>query len=108
MKYVIDIDGTLCSKNEINYSMAVPFTDRIKKINELYDQGNHITLFTARGMNTYNGNIKEVYLHYYDFTIDQLKKWEVKYHILIMGKPSGDFYIDDKGINADEFFTNLQ
>jgi site-specific DNA-adenine methylase len=28
------------------------------------------------------------------------------YHELFLGKPSGDYYIDDKGINSDEFFKN--
>ena len=32
----------------------------------------------------------------------QLKKWGVKYHELIMGKPYGDFFIDDKAHN--DFF----
>jgi len=25
---------------------------------------------------------------------------------LILGKPAGDYYIDDKGVSADEFFGN--
>jgi len=25
---------------------------------------------------------------------------------LIMGKPHADYFIDDKGVNADEFFSN--
>jgi len=36
----------------------------------------------------------------------QLKLWGCKYHKLVLGKPSGDYYIDDKGINSDEFFGN--
>jgi len=30
--------------------------------------------------------------------------WGCKYHQLFLGKPSGDFYIDDKGINDTDFF----
>lgn len=37
-------------------------------------------------------------------TIEQLKTWNVKYTKLVFGKPSGDFYIDDKGVCADDFF----
>jgi hypothetical protein len=43
---------------------------------------------------------------FFDITYNQLKKWNVKYHSLIMGKPSGDIYIDDKGVNDENFFTN--
>ena len=104
MKYVIDIDGTLCTNTNGNYASAKPFEERIKKINLLYDAGNVIILHTARGMNTFNGDRQKVYDKYYIFTQNQLKDWGVKYHTLILGKPSGDFYIDDKGQHADEFF----
>jgi len=42
----------------------------------------------------------------YDLTKQQLEEWGVKYHELIMGKPHADYFIDDKGVNADEFFLN--
>ena len=32
----------------------------------------------------------------YNLTMRQLKKWNVKYHKLIVGKPSYDLVIDDK------------
>ena len=32
----------------------------------------------------------------YKMTRNQLKKWNVKYHKLIFGKPSFDMFIDDK------------
>ena len=34
----------------------------------------------------------------YEFTEKQLKKWSVKYHKLIMGKPSFDVVVDDKSL----------
>lgn len=108
MKYVIDIDGTICTKNETSYSLAKPHKQRIEKINLLFDEGHDIILFTARGMNSCNGNSKMAYEKYYDFTISQLKTWGVKYHTLILGKPSADFYIDDKGINDNDFFNDSQ
>ena len=32
------------------------------------------------------------------FTIDQLKKWNLKYDSIFFGKPSSDIYIDDKNL----------
>ena len=32
----------------------------------------------------------------YKLTIKQLKKWKLKYHYLLMGKISYDFFVDDK------------
>ena len=34
----------------------------------------------------------------YKITLKQLKKWDVKYHKLIFGKPSFDLFIDDKAL----------
>ena len=42
----------------------------------------------------------------FELTEKQLKEWGCKYHELIMGKPHADLFIDDKGINSDEFFRN--
>ena len=41
----------------------------------------------------------------YKFTKIQLKKWKLKYHELIFGKPSYDIYIDDKSIFFDKNWT---
>ena len=35
-------------------------------------------------------------------TKNQLKKWKVKYHHLIMGKPSYDLFVDDKAYGFDQ------
>ena len=43
---------------------------------------------------------------FYDFTRKQLIDWGVKFHDLFLGKPAGDVYIDDKGINDGDFFRN--
>ena len=44
MKYVIDIDGTICSPTVgRDYESAKPWQDRIDTINKLYDDGNTIT-----------------------------------------------------------------
>ncbi|AOV58613.1 phosphoheptose isomerase 1 [Synechococcus phage S-CAM3] len=106
MIYVIDIDGTICFKKERNgYEVSVPIRQRIKTINDLYDQGNYIKYFTARGMGRHEGNASKAYTQFYTMTENQLRKWGCKYHELILGKPSGDIYIDDKGINDVGFFS---
>ena len=106
-KYVVDIDGTICtSVTNGDYSSALPIYDRIDKINKLYDEGNYIVYLTARGMGRYNNNADLAKSRFYVITELQLRLWECKYHELFLGKPSGNFYIDDKGINSDEFFAD--
>ena len=104
MKYVFDLDGTLCTNTHGNYSEAIPYTDRIYHVNELYKKANEIRIYTARGMNTFNNDIKKVYEVYYEFTKKQLDTWGVLYTQLILGKPPGDFYIDDKGVKDEDYF----
>lgn len=106
MVYVFDIDGTICNNTNGKYDQAFPFKERIEKINLLYEKGNTIIFLTARGMGRNNNNIKKSYEEYYDFTLTQLKLWGIKFHSLYLGKPSGDYYIDDKGMKDEEFFGN--
>jgi hypothetical protein len=105
VKYVVDIDGTICTLiTNGDYSNALPLHDRIDKINKLYDEGNYIVYLTARGMGRYNNDAKLAKARFYEITELQLRLWECKYHELFLGKPSGDYYIDDKGINSNDFF----
>ena len=104
MTYVFDIDGTICSKTTGNYEDAQPFVERIRKINHLYDQGNEIIFYTARGMGRHKNDSSKAHDEFYDFTVKQLDLWNVKYNRVFLGKPSADIYIDDKGINDEDFF----
>jgi histidinol phosphatase-like enzyme len=106
MKYMVDIDGTICSQSGTNYESAEPIAERIVKLNDLYDQGHEIVYFTARGMGRHDGNTHKAYKQFYEFTRCQLNSWGVKYHDLILGKPAADVYIDDKGIKDEDFFAN--
>jgi hypothetical protein len=106
--YVIDIDGTICTNGDCSsckYEGSTPIKERIEKINSLYDSGHTIKYFTARGMGRYKDNKEKAIEKFYSLTKMQLDIWGCKYHELILGKPSGDIYIDDKGMNANDFFS---
>jgi len=105
MRYVFDLDGTLCTLTDGNYEEAKPRWPRIAKVNELYEAGHHITIYTARGMGRNNNYIAQSWAQFGAITRDQLDAWKVKYHELFLGKPSGDIYIDDKGMKDDDFFV---
>ena len=101
MKIFVDIDNTICyykDTESVNYNLAIPYTGRIEKINRLYDDGNDIIYWTARGTLT---NI-----NWYNITKKQLDLWKCKYHELRMGKPAYDIFIDDKNINSEVFFND--
>jgi ribonucleotide monophosphatase NagD (HAD superfamily) len=93
-RYVFDIDGVICTQEKC-YANAEPFPEMIHLINKLYEAGNYIIYYTARG--TLSG---------YDWRIETLKQfesWGVKYHELVFGKPAGDYYIDDRNLSIKEF-----
>jgi hypothetical protein len=104
MIFVIDIDGTICISDN-DYDKSIPRYDRIQKINKLYDEGHTIKYFTARGMGRYKDSRIMAHQDFYELTYNQLKSWDCKFHYLIMGKPTGDIYIDDKGMHDDDFFN---
>jgi hypothetical protein len=92
--FVFDIDGVIATIVPTNdYALAGPMVDNIKRLNRLYDAGNTIVLFTARG--TVTG------INWSDVTQKQMLTWGVKYHRLHFGKPAADYYIDDKMIGLD-------
>ena len=107
--YVIDIDGTICDKDvcreDGDYETSIPKLERIEKINALYDKGHIIKYFTARGMGTYHDDGTKAEARWRQLTELQLRIWGCKYHELIMGKPSADYYIDDKAVTSDDFFN---
>ena len=92
LNYCFDIDGTLCSNTEGDYLRAEPYPEVIARINRLYEAGDQIVLYTARGSKTG--------IDWRAVTERQLREWRVRYHILCMGKPAADVYVDDKGINS--------
>lgn len=103
--YVVDIDGTICNNTYGEYETAEPFKERIEYLNKLYDEGNTIIYSTARGMGRFKNSPSLAYAQFYGLTLKQLTTWGCKFHELHLGKSAGDYYIDDKGVFADEFFS---
>lgn len=104
MRYIIDIDGVISHKLKWN-THEIRFRDPqmfisirpnkkvIKKVNDLFEKGHEIVLHTSR------------IWHDYNVTVEWLKLHGVKYNTLVMAKPLGDFYIDDKNMSVKEFLA---
>lgn len=95
MKIFVDIDGTICNNTNGDYKNAKADYQAIAKINKLYDEGNTIIYWTARGGNTGTD--------WSEITEKQLSFWGCKYHILdTKTKPSWDLLIDDRTKRIEE------
>jgi hypothetical protein len=94
MLIYVDIDGTIC--NTVGgYENSKPIPENIAKVNRLYDEGNIIVYWSARGQNTGK--------NWTELTSMQLTEWGCKFHDVIMRqKPAYDLLIDDKSIRIEE------
>jgi hydroxymethylpyrimidine pyrophosphatase-like HAD family hydrolase len=95
MTYVVDIDGVIIhsafNPATREYVVCEIDHDVVEAINRRYEAGDEIILHTGRHWD----NLRT--------TLDQLASAGVKYHSLVMGKPVGDYYIDDRNLSVDEF-----
>ena len=99
MQIIIDIDGTICTEEKTySRSLAKTLPGAIESVNKLYNDGHTIILYSARTWMEF------------EMTTDWLLKNGFKYHQLVLGKPIGDVWIDDRAMkftNWDEIITKL-
>ena len=97
----VDIDETICHRESSvdfgvthDYTKAKPIKENIDKINKLYDEGNTIVYWTARG--------SRKQIDWTELTTKQLNKWGAKFHELKVNKPFYDVFIEDKAFRIEE------
>jgi len=95
MVIYVDIDGTICYTEGADYKDSTPRKNQIDKINKLYDEGNEIIYWTARGGTTG--------ISWNKLTKKQLEEWGCKYtRFEILKKPTYDLFICDKSKRIEE------
>jgi hypothetical protein len=104
---MVDIDETISYyEGKRSYDLAKPIQENVDLVNQLYDEGCYIIMWTARGGSE---SSKKAGRCYYDFTLEQLKSWGVKFHELSTGskgnyiKPAFDLVLDDKAMSIEQF-----
>lgn len=108
--FIIDIDGTICraplkEDGTFDYPNANPIVNVINRINEMYDAGHTIILSTARGMRTYEGNVKRIKENVKPILEEWLKVNGVKYNRIDIGKSWGEnpIYVDNRNLSVKSF-----
>lgn len=97
MQLIIDLDGTICSEEKMfSRSLAKPIHKAIESVNSLYDQGHTIIIYSAR-----------LWIEF-EMTSHWLQTNGVKYHQLVLGKPQGDVWIDDRAIGFTDWDTVME
>ena len=96
MQIIIDLDGTICTEEKMfSRSLAKPIDGAIENINKLYQDGHIIIIYTARTWMEF------------EMTTAWLKMNNINYHQLMMGKPIGDLWIDDRALNFNNNWDHI-
>lgn len=96
-RILVDIDGVLCSETGGDYQNAMPYPDAIAALNQLYDAGHEIIVYTSRYMGREHGDAFAVNKYRHAIQ-EQLRQWGVRYAQLITGKQPCDILIDDRAV----------
>lgn len=108
-RLVVDLDDTLTINNpDLSYGEKEPNLSLIAKLREYKAQGFDILIQTARNMRTYQGAVGKINAHTLPVVIDWLRKHDVPYDEIYVGKPwcgTEGFYIDDRAVRPSEFLS---
>ena len=97
MQIIIDLDGTICTEEKTFDRCNAELLPKAKlSINKLYDEGHIIIIYSARGWAEY------------EMTYKWLTNKGVKFHQLVLGKPIGDFWIDDRAISFKDWEKTMK
>ena len=92
MRIIIDLDGTICTEEDYEYRIKAKLMKGAKKsIDSLKKKGHKIIIYSARPWSQYN------------MTNNWLKKKKIKFDYLLLGKPIGDFWIDDRSLKFEDW-----
>lgn len=107
-KLVIDLDDTISVTEHGDYVNSKTVKKTVDMIRQYKEQGFYIVIHSARNMRTYNGEVGLINIHTLPNIIDWLKKNNIPFDEIIVGKPwcgYDGFYIDDKAIRPSEFHS---
>lgn len=110
LRVCFDLDNTLVTFPKINgdYNTVEPIHKNINFLKYLKSFGHTIIIYTARRMNTHNGDLGKVTADIGIITFETLNRFKIPYDEIYFGKPYANIYIDDMAINAyDELEKSL-
>ena len=106
---VFDVDGTICPTSpETPYADLPVYKEMVEKIRVYHADGWRIVLYTSRNMRTFNNSIGEINANTLPVLIEWLKKHDVPFDEIHVGKPwcgHDGFYIDDRAVRPSEFLS---
>jgi len=108
-RLIIDLDDTICKTTNGDYANAIPINEMVRKMVEYKAAGFEIAIHTSRNVRTYEGNIGKISAHTLPVIIDWLRRHNVPYDEVYIGKPwcgHEGFYVDDRAVRPSEFLSS--
>ena len=102
LRICFDFDNTLITfpKQNKDYTTVEPIQQNIDFLKYLKSFGHTIIIYTARKMNSSNGNIGKVLCDVGKITFETLEKFDIPFDEIYFGKPYAHYYIDDLAVNC--------
>ena len=92
MRLIIDLDGTICSEEkQFSRALARPLEGAVNSLQILKSRGHTIIIYSARTWAEY------------EVTFEWLKEHGIPFDQLILGKPQGDYWIDDRALGFESW-----
>ena len=92
MRLIIDLDGTICSEEkQFSRALATPLVGAQVALQKLKSQGHTIIIYSARTWAEY------------EVTFAWLRDNQIPFDQLILGKPQGDYWIDDRALEFKDW-----
>lgn len=96
MNIVVDLDGVIAKEKEgWDYTNCIPLPEAVDSMITLKNWGHTIIIHSSR------------FPEDYDVTISWLHRYKIPFDNLILGKPRGDLYIDDRGLRFTDWSNIL-
>lgn len=105
-RLIMDLDNTITLTENGDYRNAKPIIPVIEKLREYKAKGFEIVISSSRNMRTYEGNVGKINVHTLPIIMDWLKRHNVPYDEIYVGKPwcgHDGFYVDDRAVRPEEF-----
>lgn len=107
-KLIVDLDDTISVTEKGDYVNSKPIGKTVELLKRYQKEGFQIIIHSSRQMRTYEGNVGKINIYTLPNIIDWLRKNDVPFDEVIVGKPwcgFEGFYIDDKSIRPSEFHS---
>lgn len=96
MDIIVDLDGTICNEGPVaQRSLATPLPGARKALQRLKEKKHTIIIYSGRPWSEYL------------MTEDWLLRHKIPYDRLILGKPIGDIWVDDRALGFSGNWTEI-